>query len=97
MATIYLAQDLRHDRQVALKVLKPELAAVIGAERFLHEIKTTANQQHPHILPLFDIGAGLGPESVRGGLPGLAAPAPAVVGDRPVGGTCPGVKWREAT
>ena len=56
MATVYLAHDLRHDRQVALKVLRPELAAVIGAERFLHEIKTTANLQHPHILPLFDSG-----------------------------------------
>ena len=49
-------QDLRHDRKVALKVLRPELAAVIGAERFLAEIKTTANLQHPHILPLFDSG-----------------------------------------
>src|SRR4051812_25318264 len=57
MATVYLAQDLRHDRSVALKVLRPELAAVIGAERFLAEIKTTANLQHPHILPLFDSGA----------------------------------------
>jgi len=57
MATVYLAQDLRHDRQVAIKVLRPELAAVIGAERFLSEIKTTANLQHPHILPLFDSGA----------------------------------------
>jgi serine/threonine-protein kinase len=56
MATVYLAHDVRHDRKVALKVLKPELAAVIGAERFLHEIKTTANLQHPHILPLFDSG-----------------------------------------
>ena len=56
MATVYLAQDLRHDRRVALKVLRPELAAVIGAERFLHEIKTTANLQHSHILPLFDSG-----------------------------------------
>jgi len=56
MATVYLAFDLKHDRQVALKVLRPELAAVIGAERFLHEIKTTANLQHPHILPLFDSG-----------------------------------------
>ncbi len=56
MATVYLAQDLRHDRQVALKVLKPELAAVIGAERFLNEIKVTANLQHPHILPLYDSG-----------------------------------------
>src|SRR5215212_9686810 len=56
MATVYLAQDLRHDRKVALKVLRPELAAVIGAERFLAEIKLTANLQHPHILPLFDSG-----------------------------------------
>ncbi len=56
MATVYLAHDLRHDRQVAIKVLRPELAAVIGAERFLSEIKTTANLQHPHILPLFDSG-----------------------------------------
>jgi serine/threonine-protein kinase len=57
MATVYLAQDLRHDRKVAIKVLRPELAAVIGADRFLSEIKTTANLQHPHILPLFDSGA----------------------------------------
>ena len=56
MATVYLAQDIRHDRKVALKVLRPELAAVIGAERFLAEIKLTANLQHPHILPLFDSG-----------------------------------------
>ncbi len=56
MATVYLAKDLKHDRNVALKVLKPELAAVVGAERFLAEIKTTAGLQHPHILPLFDSG-----------------------------------------
>ncbi|HTL04561.1 MAG TPA: serine/threonine-protein kinase, partial [Gemmatimonadales bacterium] len=56
MATVYLAQDVRHDRRVALKVLRPELAAVIGASRFLAEIKTTANLQHPHILPLHDSG-----------------------------------------
>ncbi len=56
MATVYLALDLRHDRHVAVKVLRPELAAVIGAERFLAEIKTTAALQHPHILPLFDSG-----------------------------------------
>jgi eukaryotic-like serine/threonine-protein kinase len=56
MATVYLAEDLRHDRKVALKVLKPELAAVLGAERFVIEIKTTASLQHPHILPLFDSG-----------------------------------------
>ena len=56
MATVYLAEDLKHGRKVALKVLKPELAAVVGAERFLAEIRTTANLQHPHILPLFDSG-----------------------------------------
>jgi serine/threonine-protein kinase len=56
MATVYLAEDLKHDRKVAIKVLRPELAAVIGAERFLAEIKTTANLQHPHILPLHDSG-----------------------------------------
>ncbi len=56
MASVYLAQDLKHDRQVALKVLKPELAAVVGGERFIAEIRTTANLQHPHILPLFDSG-----------------------------------------
>jgi len=56
MATVYLAHDLKHDRQVALKVLKPELAAVLGAERFVVEIKTTAALSHPHILPLFDSG-----------------------------------------
>ena len=60
MATVYLAQDLKHDRKVAVKVLRPELAAVIGADRFLTEIKTTANLQHPHILPLFDSGAADG-------------------------------------
>ena len=56
MATVYLAEDLKHDRKVAIKVLRPELAAVIGAERFLKEIKTTANLQHPHILALIDSG-----------------------------------------
>src|SRR5512140_36901 len=60
MATVYLAQDLKHDRQVAIKVLKPELAAVLGAERFVVEIKTTAALQHPHILPLFDSGSADG-------------------------------------
>ncbi|MGE3617215.1 MAG: serine/threonine-protein kinase, partial [Gemmatimonadales bacterium] len=60
MAIVYLAQDLRHDRKVALKVLRPELAAAIGAERFLAEIRTTAALQHPHILPLFDSGAADG-------------------------------------
>ena len=56
MATVYLAEDLKHKRQVALKVLKPDLAAVLGAERFVQEITTTASLQHPHILPLFDSG-----------------------------------------
>jgi tRNA A-37 threonylcarbamoyl transferase component Bud32 len=56
MATVYLAEDLKHKRQVAVKVLKPELAAVLGAERFIQEITTTASLQHPHILPLFDSG-----------------------------------------
>jgi serine/threonine-protein kinase len=60
MATVYLAEDLRHDRKVAVKVLKPELAAVLGAERFVVEIKTTAALQHPHILPLFDSGTAEG-------------------------------------
>ena len=56
MASVYLADDLKHDRKVALKVLRPELAAVLGADRFLQEIKTTAQLQHPHILPLYDSG-----------------------------------------
>src|SRR5512143_4150415 len=57
MATVYLARDKRHDRPVALKVLNPELGAVLGVERFLAEIKVTANLQHPNLLPLFDSGA----------------------------------------
>src|SRR5512139_451197 len=66
MATVYLARDVRHARQVAIKVLHPELAAVLGAERFLAEIKTTANLQHPHILPLFDSGRiAAGPDGVE--------------------------------
>ncbi len=56
MATVYLADDIKHERKVALKVLKSELAAVVGAERFLAEIKTTANLQHPHVLQLYDSG-----------------------------------------
>ena len=56
MATVYLAEDLRHGRKVAIKVLHPELSAVIGSERFLAEIKVTANLQHPHILGLIDSG-----------------------------------------
>lgn len=56
MATVYLARDVRHKRNVALKVLNPELGAVLGAERFLAEIQVTANLQHPNLLPLFDSG-----------------------------------------
>jgi eukaryotic-like serine/threonine-protein kinase len=60
MATVYLAQDLKHGRLVALKVLHPELAATLGPERFLREIHTAARLQHPHILPLFDSGESAG-------------------------------------
>jgi serine/threonine protein kinase len=56
MATVYLAQDVRHDREVAIKVLHTDLGAALGGERFLSEIKTTAKLQHPHILPLLDSG-----------------------------------------
>src|SRR6187402_2510806 len=57
MATVFLAEDVRHHRKVAIKVLHPELSAVLGSERFLKEIELTANLQHPHILPLYDSGA----------------------------------------
>ena len=60
MATVYLARDLKHERDVAIKVLKPDLAAALGAERFLAEIKTTAGLRHPHILPLYDSGEASG-------------------------------------
>ena len=60
MATVYLAHDLKHERDVAIKVLHPDLGAALGAERFLAEIKTTARLQHPHILPLLDSGAADG-------------------------------------
>ena len=56
MATVFLAEDLKHDRHVAIKVLHPELSAVLGGERFLAEIKLTAQLQHPHILGLIDSG-----------------------------------------
>src|SRR5213082_3259634 len=56
MATVYLARDVKHDRPVALKVLRPELAASVGAERFLREIQVTAHLTHPNILPLLDSG-----------------------------------------
>lgn len=58
MATVFLARDLKHNRKVALKILDPELAAVMGVERFLAEIRVTANLQHPNLLPLFDSGEG---------------------------------------
>ena len=57
MATVYLAHDLRHERDVPIKVLHPDVAAALGGERFLSEIKTTARLQHPHILPLLDSGS----------------------------------------
>src|SRR5215208_7393165 len=79
MATVYLAEDLRHRREVAVKVLRPELAATLGPERFLREIETAARLQHPHILPLHDSGEASGflnyampyvdEESPRTGLP----------------------------
>lgn len=56
MATVYLAEDTKHHRNVALKVMKPELAATMGSSRFLREIQTAAQLQHPHILPLHDSG-----------------------------------------
>ena len=56
MATVYLAEDLKHHRPVAVKILKPELASALGPERFLREIEIAANLTHPHILPLFDSG-----------------------------------------
>ncbi len=68
MATVYLAHDVKHDRNVALKVLRPELGVVLGADRFLQEIKTTARLQHPHILPLYDSGSTA---AVHGGGTGL--------------------------
>jgi serine/threonine-protein kinase len=60
MATVYLAHEERYDRRVAIKVLRPEIAAALGAERFLREIRMTAALQHPHILPLYDSGDAAG-------------------------------------
>src|SRR5690242_8828017 len=60
MATVYLAHDLKHDRRVALKVLRPELAATLGPERFQREIRLAARLQHPHILPVHDSGEATG-------------------------------------
>jgi serine/threonine protein kinase/tetratricopeptide (TPR) repeat protein len=81
MATVYLAHDLKHDRQVAIKVLRPELAAVIGAERFLSEIRTTAKLNHPNILPLFDSGAADGGGGGAGGQTFLYYVMPFVEGE----------------
>jgi eukaryotic-like serine/threonine-protein kinase len=60
MATVFLARDLKHDRSVALKVLRADLAAALGPDRFLREIKLAAGLQHPHILPVFDSGEAAG-------------------------------------
>ena len=60
MAVVYLADDLKHERSVAIKVLRPEIARALGAERFLNEIRTTAGLSHPHILPLHDSGDAAG-------------------------------------
>ena len=62
MATVFLARDTKHDRPVALKILNPELGAILGVERFLAEIRVTANLQHPNLLPLFDSGEADGME-----------------------------------
>jgi len=59
MAVVYLARDTKHDRLVAVKVLNPELGAMLGAERFLAEIRTTATLRHPNLLPLFDSGEAI--------------------------------------
>ena len=81
MATVYLAHDLRHDRPVALKVLRPELAASLGPERFLQEIRIAARLQHPHILPVHDSGGGGGPAVVHHAVRGRGI-APAATGAR---------------
>ena len=60
MATVYLAEDLKHHRHVAIKVMKPQLAAALGSERFLREIEISARLHHPHILPLYDSGEAAG-------------------------------------
>ena len=79
MANVYLAEDLKHDRKVAVKVLRPELAAAIGPDRFVQEITTTANLQHPHILGMHDSGCGSSfPDrsSFRSGFFRFASPVP---------------------
>jgi serine/threonine protein kinase len=82
MATVWLAHDLKHDRDVALKVLRPELAASLGPERFLAEIRLTAKLQHPHIVPLFDSGRAGGPAGRRAD----ESPEPSAIGHRPSAG-----------
>jgi serine/threonine-protein kinase len=79
MAVVYRAHDLRHDRPVAIKVLRPELAASLGADRFLREIRVAARLQHPHILSLIDSGEGT-PDA--GGAPRLWNAMPRVEGER---------------
>jgi serine/threonine protein kinase/dienelactone hydrolase len=79
MATVWLAHDLKHDRQVAIKVIKPELAAALGGERFLREISIAAHLQHPHILTLIDSGEGV--TSAPDGPPILYYVMPYVAGD----------------
>src|ERR1041384_7711940 len=79
MATVYLAHDVRHDRSVAIKVLHPDLAASIGSERFLAEIRTTARLAHPNILPLFDSGEARG--ETNGAPPLLYYVMPFVTGE----------------
>jgi serine/threonine protein kinase len=76
MATVYLARDLRHGRRVALKVLRPELSAVVGRERFAREIAIAARLSHPHILPLHDSGSltvGAGPPVLFYAMPYVAS------------------------
>jgi serine/threonine-protein kinase len=79
MATVYLAEDLRHHRKVAIKVLKPDLAAVIGADRFLREIQTVAALQHPHILGLIDSGTAVAGHESRVTEPSTLVPRPSSI------------------
>ena len=84
MATVYLAHDIKHDRDVAIKVLHEDLGATLGPERFLAEIKTTAKLQHPHILPLLDSGSApshLGASDASGGPALLYYVMPYVAGE----------------
>jgi len=68
MATVYLTEDLRHHRPVAVKVVNPELAAALGPDRFLRKIEVSARLDHPHILPLLDSGEAEGEEQGRASL-----------------------------